>query len=507
MAKTITHFVGGAALLSALLTSNAHAAPCPQVADSLSNLADQGLAEFFYSYYRASGDQQYLGLTGSSQSTVYVDDANRGFKNDPGTCGGATTGGWSTETIAQMNVHIYVPSGSPTVNPHNPGKRPLMLSLHGCRQTNTLIRDNGNWQATADAYDMVVAVPDSVTTGFGNCWDSFGDGHNESNRDSDNVIELTETLRDRSELNIDPNQIYIAGLSSGGMQTMLVGCMRPDLYAGVGLASNPTIGSDSGEWGRDPIGPNEGLTMCLDLADRTGTRAAQQTQLASVVFGDDTTVPGGTDMPSNGIDLDFFQQNAEIMAEIYGATQSAAGIQVPGYSSGNDGQESTWSRGNEKRVSLLDIPGLGHAWSSGNGAQDTDINGRYVDYPAFLMAFFHKENLRVSPVQTPTPTPTPTLTPTPTPTPTSTPTATPTPTITPTPWPPVTPTPTPLPGCVEYTKANYYQKVDGRAYSSGSFWAPNYFANGSDDPMPGSTWGSNTLHSFDELTWRIGVCP
>ncbi len=513
MAKMITHLVGGAVVLSALLSSNSHAGACPQVTDSLSNLADQGLAEFYFSYYRASGDNNYLGLTGTTQSTVYADDAGQGFKSDPGTCGGVGTGGWNTETIAQMSVHIYTPAGEPTVAPHTEGKRPLMLSLHGCNQTNTLIRNKGNWQVMAEAYDMVVAVPDSVTSGFGNCWDSFGDGHNETNHDSDNVILLTETLRDRAELNIDPNQIYIAGLSSGGMQTMLVGCMRSDLYAGVGLASNPTIGTGSGDWGSDPVGPTEGRTMCLDLADRTGTRSSQETQLASIVFGDDSTVPGGTDIPSGGIDLDFFPQNAEIMAEIYGATSFSTGAPVSGYSSESDGLESTWARDGVKRVSLLDIPGLGHAWSTGDGAQDTDINGAYVNYPEFLMAFFHMENMRVA--ATPTPSPWPPVTPTPTPSPwppvTPTPTPSPwppvTPTPTPSPWPPVTPTPTPAPDCQESDTYNYYHKNAGRAYSEGSFWAPEYFAQGSNDAMPGSTWSKNTLYSYDQVIWSIGGCP
>lgn len=45
-----------------------------------------------------------------------------------------------------------------------------------------------------------------------------------------------------------------------------------------------------------------------------------------------------------------------------------------------------------------------------------------------------------------------------------------------------------------------------RAYSTGNFWAPDYFAEGSNDPMPGSTYGSNTLSSSDGVTWSVGVC-
>ena len=61
--------------------------------------------------------------------------------------------------------------------------------------------------------------------------------------------------------------------------------------------------------------------------------------------------------------------------------------------------------------------------------------------------------------------------------------------------------------CAEYTTANYYHKVGGRAYSTGNYWAPDYFAQGTNAPMSGSTWGSNTLHSSDGSNWSLGSCP
>ena len=61
--------------------------------------------------------------------------------------------------------------------------------------------------------------------------------------------------------------------------------------------------------------------------------------------------------------------------------------------------------------------------------------------------------------------------------------------------------------CAEYTTANYYHKVAGRAYSTGYYYAPNYFASGSDDPLAGSTWGTSTLYSTDGRVWFAGNCP
>lgn len=61
--------------------------------------------------------------------------------------------------------------------------------------------------------------------------------------------------------------------------------------------------------------------------------------------------------------------------------------------------------------------------------------------------------------------------------------------------------------CAEFTTANYYHKVAGRAYSTGYYYAPDYFAAGSDDPLAGSTWGTSTLYSTDSVIWYAGSCP
>lgn len=61
--------------------------------------------------------------------------------------------------------------------------------------------------------------------------------------------------------------------------------------------------------------------------------------------------------------------------------------------------------------------------------------------------------------------------------------------------------------CEAISNYNYYHKTSGRAYSTGNPYAPDYFAQGSDQLMPGSTWGSTTLHSLDGQTWLLGSCP
>ena len=62
--------------------------------------------------------------------------------------------------------------------------------------------------------------------------------------------------------------------------------------------------------------------------------------------------------------------------------------------------------------------------------------------------------------------------------------------------------------CNEVSAYNYYHKLAGRAYSEGAVLAPDYFAQGSNDALPGSTWGLNTVHQLDDDSiWSLGSCP
>jgi hypothetical protein len=61
--------------------------------------------------------------------------------------------------------------------------------------------------------------------------------------------------------------------------------------------------------------------------------------------------------------------------------------------------------------------------------------------------------------------------------------------------------------CSDFTSSNYSHKVAGRAFSTGNPYAPDYFAQGSNTPLTGSTWGSHTLNSTDTVNWALGSCP
>ncbi|MFL0811534.1 MAG: PHB depolymerase family esterase [Agarilytica sp.] len=293
-----------------------------------------------------------------------------------------TPGAWQTDpTLAGTEVHYYTPSGT-TAN----GKRALMISLHGCDYTfvdpNEIVKNNWGWQDEADEYGMVIAapyVPDGGAQGL-QCWDYYGTSQTRSNKHNDNLIELATTLIANTSLNIDPDQVYLSGLSSGGGQTFVTGCLAPDIFAGIGISAGPALGTSANQIGSVPFGtdPISVARICESLAG--GYSSSFDTQIASVVHGDaDTFVDDG-----------YAAVDAGALAIVYDVSKDAGTNSISG-----GGTEETWSDSEGVRVSNIMVRGLAHAWPAGNdesGGSYTDHST--IDYPAFLSKFLFDNNRR-----------------------------------------------------------------------------------------------------------------
>lgn len=387
----------------------------------------------------------------------------------------ATTGTWTTETIAGMSVRLYTPVTAPALG----SGRALMINLHGCIQKAQDLQTNGNWTATADAYGMVVALPDAPDGGvIAGCWDYYGTDHSSSNpaRHDDNLLSLAQTLEARSSLGIDAAQVYISGLSSGGGETMVMGCLFPGVFAGMGINAGPTVGTTSSQISSVATTSSAATSTCNSFAGSAS--AAFATQLTSVVYGsNDTTVAPGYDT-----------LNGQVMAGIYGASSTST-FSLSGLAGANtQGSGTLYRDASGPRVSVIQNTGLGHNWPAGAGSGGNYISANSVDYPAYVTKFFFDNNRRVNRSATPTPTPTSTSAPTPTPSATT----------------PPTPTPTPSAGsttCVTATNAAH--EAAGRAVSYGITPYNPYYAIGSYGYMGQGDSTVTSLQQQSSTTWVV----
>lgn len=313
------------------------------------------------------------------------------------------SGTWVKETASYgppnlQEAYVYVPK-----NP-NPqllnGKRALMLALHGCVQTagGNVINNKYNWDATAEKYGMVVVAP-TVPSGMGatgermvlGCWDWFNATHSRTNRDTTPLKKLIDSVKSRSDLNIDPNQIYVTGLSSGATESVILGCMLPEYFAGVGSSAGPALGSKGTEVSISPtVSASQVAANCRNA---NGNSYSQhfKTQIFNAAWG----ASDGFVKPEHNV------RNAEGIRLLYGmGSASGESFSVQGGGSGKQYRDEN----GKVRVSELGISGVPHAWSAGSGGSG---GGQYVDYnhvnyPAFITEWFFKHNLRVVTIGAPT---------------------------------------------------------------------------------------------------------
>ena len=304
------------------------------------------------------------------------------------------TAGWTKTRTANVDYWMYRP-GSLKDAPDSS----LMLNLHGCKQTADLLKDLANWEAAAEKFKMTVVIPFVPNGGVVlGCWDYYGRDQTEDNKFNRPLIELTEELLRTKELAISPDRVFVSGLSSGATQAMILGCLRPDLFRGVGTAAGPIIGSELSEVYRPKITSHQAALFCESLAG--SRRDAFARQRFSIIFdAHDPTVNAAHSVAS-----------LEAVTELYGGGLTETKLDLNKCQGANkQGYGSIYHDASGARILYLQNTKLGHAWPSGAGTplpswpqstflsslpklpgQRTFINPDSLNYPMILGRFFHR---------------------------------------------------------------------------------------------------------------------
>jgi poly(hydroxyalkanoate) depolymerase family esterase len=231
---------------------------------------------------------------------------------------------------------------------------PLIVMLHGCKQTPEDFAAGTRMNQLADELGFVVVYPAQArTANFSRCWNWFAAQNQQRDAGEPSLIAgITRQLIAR--YNLDAARVYVAGLSAGGAMAAVMGATYPELYAAVGVHSGLPYAS-----ARD--------TVSALAAMRGGRRqAAPLPAVPTIVFhGDrDTTVH-----PRNGQ---------------YGV--APAGLHTETGEAGGRAYTRTVHRGRPSLEHWL-VHGAGHAWSGGSArASYTDPRG--PDATREMLRFF-----------------------------------------------------------------------------------------------------------------------
>ncbi|MEM5331987.1 PHB depolymerase family esterase [Paraburkholderia sp. JHI2823] len=304
----------------------------------------------------------------------------------PGTWSAQQT--WAADPVNGGNLtgYYYWPASQPTTPK---GQRALILVLHGCLQTasgdviNNSSTAGFNWKAIADQYGAIILAPNATGNVYSNhCWDYANTSPSRSAGHVGVLLDLVNRFVSNSQYAIDPNQVYVAGLSSGGGMTMVLGCIAPDIFAGIGINAGPPPGTTTAQIGYVPSGYTS-TTAANQCRAWAGSNVSMfSTQIAGAVWGtSDYTVA----QAYGPLDTAAFRI-------LYGGTfTQGAKVTIPG-----GGTNTPYSDSSGKlRTHEISVSGMSHAWPAGSGGKNANyVDATHINYPAFLMDYWVKNNLR-----------------------------------------------------------------------------------------------------------------
>ncbi len=262
------------------------------------------------------------------------------------------------DAAGRRDFKLYIPPGA--------GARPLPLvvMLHGCTQNPDDFAAGTAMNEVALAQGFFVLYPaQSQQANPQRCWSWFKHNHQARGRGEPALLAgMTREVMARHA--IDPDRVYVAGLSAGGAMAAILGDAYPDLYAAVGVHSGLAAGIATD------------LPSALGAMKGGGGKArAAASGVATIVFHGDADA---TVHPSNG---------EQVIAACAG-TATTIEVEHPKQAGGR----ATTRRVHRSAEGAVvaehwRVHGAPHAWSGGSAKGSyTDVRG--PDASAEMIRFF-----------------------------------------------------------------------------------------------------------------------
>jgi poly(hydroxyalkanoate) depolymerase family esterase len=270
---------------------------------------------------------------------------------------------------------VHVPPG---LDPSTPA--PLVCMLHGCTQDPATFAAATLMNDAADRHGFVVVYPGQDRGGNPQgCWNWFLPEH--QRRDVGEPAAIAGLIRDlietSSECTVDIGRVFAAGLSSGGAMATILAVCYPDLFAAVAVHSGL------------PYNSAVSISSAFDVMASGAADADAHGRAARAAMGDHArpvpsiVIHGTADRtvaPANAINVLRQSMAANHLAapescnhDVARPTSSWSGKVERGHAY----TRSRWTDGRGALMhELLEVDGLGHAWSGGAaGGSHTDPRG------------------------------------------------------------------------------------------------------------------------------------
>ena len=276
--------------------------------------------------------------------------------------------GWVTGSAqaagGSRDYKLWVPPGLAREKPV-----PLLMLLHGCTHGAEDMAEISGMNEVANRNQFLVVYPEqSRLANLLKCWNWFDPKH--QSRDAGEPAILAEIVRQVSSKNaVDPERVFIAGISAGGAMAVIAAALYPDLFSGLGVAAGAEFQAAQGvpeglvamkQGGPDPAQQGKAAFAAM----KPGLARKPRKRLPVIVFH------GTEDASVNCVNADqivaqWSETNACLAAEAgekrFSISEERTAETVPGGHSFDRHiyADQTGRLLMEKWI----VKGLGHAWS------------------------------------------------------------------------------------------------------------------------------------------------
>ena len=310
-----------------------------------------------------------IDVHGVDAAAVQAREAQADTLQRPTSPAGQFITGSYTDAAGTRDYKLYLPPGG-----HGQAL-PLVVMLHGCTQNpDDFAAGTGMNDAALERGFFVLYPAQAQRANPARCWNWFK--HNHQRRGRGEPALLAGMVREvMARHPIDPQRVYVAGLSAGGAMAAILGDAYPELFAAVGVHSGLPAGAASDL-------PSAFAAMKTGAASPAARAAAASAHTPpTIVFHGDQD---GTVHPVNGEHV--------VAAKAAGASLEA--------SSGRSDNGRAYTRHHYCDATGRTVAehwvvhGAGHAWSGGSTRGSyTDAAG--PDATEEMLRFFFANTLHV----------------------------------------------------------------------------------------------------------------
>lgn len=143
--------------------------------------------------------------------------------------------------LGSRKYMLWVPAG---YNPQAPS--PLLMMLHGCRQKPAELAEISGVNAVADKHNFLVVYPEqTIKANLLRCWNWFEAKH-QSRGVGEPAILAAVVKQVQLSHKVDPERVYVAGISAGAAMAVILGATYPDIFGAVGAVAGLEFGAADG---------------------------------------------------------------------------------------------------------------------------------------------------------------------------------------------------------------------------------------------------------------------